>query len=291
MAPLTICTTSDLQRGFVPGRQILQNVLQPGTQSRVYALRCQSERKTRNLSALVPPDQVGKLAILALFDFVCAFPKTSHNWMLMAIERIGMPLYLRNIAHSMYIDCSACVEHQGSLVFLFCVVSGVLTGCSLSSVLFNFCIDPLLWLFSTLAVEPKIGHVLACADDLAACLRRLKHLKNLADIFKLFARIACLDLHPKKCSDVNKDLVKFWLQTHIPEWAHFEIACSGEYLGFQLGPSSGPSQWSSAIAKYKLRVQSINASGDSARLAISNYNKKAVPVLGYLAQLLPPSGI
>ena len=96
----------DLQRGFVPGRQILQNVLQLDTQSRVYALRCQSERKTRNLSALVPPDQVGKLAILALFDFVCAFPKTSHKWMFMVIERIGMPEYLRNIVHSIHHDCA-----------------------------------------------------------------------------------------------------------------------------------------------------------------------------------------
>ena len=46
--------------------------------------------------------------------------------------------------------------------------------------LFNFALDPLLWLFAQVVVTPGCGHVLACADDLAATLRSLVHLAKAA---------------------------------------------------------------------------------------------------------------
>ena len=123
------------------------------------------------------------------------------------------------------------------MCFLFHVLSGVLTGCPLSSVLFNFCIDPLLWLFSTLIVEPKLGLTLACAYNIAATLRRLSSLKDIAKCFDLFERVSGLLLHLKKCvivllsvecSEPNVNLVRLWLKEHIPKWANFSIASHGK---------------------------------------------------------------
>ena len=78
MAPVTVSCTSDLQRGFVPGRQILQNVLELDTVSRIHAFRCMSSRSSQELTKTIPAHSVPELAVAALFDFFSAF-HTSHT--------------------------------------------------------------------------------------------------------------------------------------------------------------------------------------------------------------------
>ena len=55
-----------------------------------------------------------------------------------------------------------------------------------------------------------------------------------------------------------------------------------------MGPGAGSRQWDSPLAKYKLRVEEIAASGAPAVLAVHHYNTRAVSVLGYVAQFIPP---
>lgn len=83
-------------------------------------------------------------------------------------------------------------------------------------------------------------------------------------------------------------IISCWLHQNIPQWEKLEITSAAIYLGFFLGPKALQSQWTAPTKKYSARVAEIARSGAPAALAAYAYNSKAVPVLGYVAQLLPP---
>ena len=174
---------------------------------------------------------------------------------------------------------------------------GVLQGCPLSAALFNFAIDPLLLVFSLLVVEPKIGEVRACADDLAAAVQNIQSLIMIHSIFDSFHRISGLRLNPDKCililTCVNATpeaiaRTRAWLRVHIPEWENIGIANHGKYLGIVLGPRANLHQWTEPLSKFKKSVSDINKANLPAALSVVNYNRKAATVLGYVAQVWPP---
>ena len=99
----------------------------------------------------------------------------------------------------MYSEHHAYTRSQGGLVLLFKVFSGVLQGCPLSGALFNVGIGPLLSCFSRTAVQPGLGKVFACADDIGAALCSLNALIPCAKLFNMFRKISGLFLKPSKC--------------------------------------------------------------------------------------------
>ena len=138
-----------------------------------------------NFSKQIPASAAIQLAILALFDYMVAFPSTFHAWISSVLEAISAPWWIINVVRNMYRDCSASIDIRGEVHFLFVVVNAVLQSCPLSSVLFNFVIDPLwilLWIFSSMVLKPNIGKVFACADDIAAILFQLRYLMTLHSI-------------------------------------------------------------------------------------------------------------
>jgi len=253
--------------------------------------------RSANFSCMLHPDDVSNLAVTTFFDFTAAFPSVSHAWLFQVLKSIRMPRGLLYLVKAMYLDNRAYVSLNGSVKYLFTVTAGVLQGCPLSAALFNFALDPLLWLFAQVVVEPGLGHVFACADDLAAVLRSLANLSKVAKCFEIFQNIANLTLNPKKCiivlnsveaSPHNISIIRQWLSANIPAWAEFGIANSAKYLGFVLGPRAGAAQWTEPLKKFMFRVDQIARSGDSAAVSFRQYSSKAVSVLGYVAQLIPP---
>ena len=130
-----------------------------------------------------------------------------------------------------------------------------------------------------------------------AVLRSMVHLVKVAKCFEIFRSIANLALNPKKCVIVlssveatphNIHIIRQWLSVHIPAWSEFGIANAAKYLGFVLGPRAGLSQWAEPLKKFQFRVDQIARSGDSAAVSFRQYSSKAVSVLGYVAQLVPP---
>ena len=179
---------------------------------------------------------------------------------------------------------------------MFSVLSGVLQGCPLSGVLFNFAIDPLLYLFSTLIITPGFGKVLACADDIGASLVQLRHLVSCHNMFGVFQKVSGLTLKPRKCililtsieaSPHNIDVVRTWLKENIPSWEGVRICSSAKCLGIFLGPSAGQMQWIAPLQKFQTRVAELAAFG-APPLIIREYNFRAVPTLGFVAQYVPP---
>ena len=135
----------------------------------------------------------------------------------------------------------------------------------------------------------------AFADDIASVLRRLSELGVVADSFDRFTLISGLALKPKKCrliplggelTDAKKAAIVKYIKRWVPQWSEFQVTSSGEYLGFQIGPSGGTIQsWAKPLAKYESRVAEVAASGLSASASTTIYNTKVATVTSYVEQL------
>ncbi len=62
---------------------------------------------------------------------------------------------------------------------------------------------------------------------------------------------------------------------------------TAKYLGFYLGTSASAAQWGAPLAKYSDRVQAIYQSGAAISISAYTYNVCVLPVMLYVAQLVP----
>ena len=197
----------------------------------------------------------------------------------------------------MYKRNKAYLDSDGVRIWLFEVISGVLQGCPLSGSLFVIAIDPLLFLFKHKVEDLALGRLRACADDIGTSLCRLEHIGVIKHAFDSFKPLSGLRLKPQKCvlilttstaDEHNTAVVRQWLRVHCPGWCNFQMANTGKYLGFCLGPKSSLLQWKEPLEKFKARVSEAKASSVPTALAGSVFASRAVSVLGYKAQLVPP---
>ena len=120
----------------------------------------------------------------------------------------------------------------GVYVFLYEVLCGVLQGCALSSLLFNYCIDPLLWPFAELVVAPGLGHVLACADDITAAISRLQLCYVQAHRgCHLNAKKCILVLTRTKATPRVVEAVSRWISSSVHDLDGVSVTNCGNYLG------------------------------------------------------------
>ena len=192
-------TVNSIQQGFVPGRNFVGNVVQRDFESRVNALRCLNDRNVANPECMLPPHSVANIACSVLFDFAADFPSVLQAWLLSVLQAIQAPARFIKTFISMYSENHAYIRSQGGLVLMLKVFSGVLQGCPLSGALFNVGVDPLLWRFSRTIVQPGLGKVFACADDVGAALRSLSALIPCAKLFNMFRKKSGLVFKPSKC--------------------------------------------------------------------------------------------
>ena len=160
--------------------------------------------------------------------------------------------------------------------------------------LFALVIDPFLRCMKATIQDNGLAQVRACADDVGAALKNIGVLRLFEPIFQTAAETANLQLKPKKCVVVPTSTIvdatlrtniERWLCAHLPKWKSFNIASRGKYLGFHLGPTSAAMQWVAPSAKWRLRAKAIASTHSPAAAAAHLYNTRAVPVMGYIAQL------
>jgi len=140
-----------MQRGFVPLRQLIENILILDTSARWFGMR-------------------NREAILAFFDFAAAFPSVAHAWLMSVLEAIGAPLGIINLVRAMYHLNSNYIIIDCETQFLYYILAGVLQGCPLSGMLFDIAIDPLLAMFEEIIQHPGKADFGVCADDVGAAM-------------------------------------------------------------------------------------------------------------------------
>jgi len=300
VAPVIAKSASGIQNGFVNGRQLVQNPVELDYESRLGALRYSAKQRALSFKsdlAIVRKGCIGLLPILLLFDFAAAFPSVSHAWLRAVLVSLEFPDGLLKAFDALY-ECNEAYWGTGGREYwLFRVISGVLQGCPLSGSLFVLAMDPLLVLFDQYVIRTGMGHVHACADDIGTFLYELKNIGVLQTLFERFRCVSGLTLKPKKsvlvllaveCSDSNVAAIRKWLEAHAPGWNFFRVENSAKYLGLYLGPSAGHKQWAAPIAKFRDRASGIGSVKMPMDLSARRFNTRAVTVLGYVGQLVPP---
>jgi hypothetical protein len=280
-------STHASQRGFVPGRLLVQNVLDLDAAARIQGMK----------AAIRHGGKSDRLAALALWDYAAAFPSMSHNWILHVLAQRKFPIGFQNFVRLILFFATASADIDGAFLPLFLYLSGVIQGCPASAFLFDVCIDPFLAALQHHIADRGRGIIRACADDIGAALADFRFLKYCYPVFVEAEKCAGLSLKPVKCVivptshtlDVHIALrIKTWLQENIPDWINFNIKSAAIYLGFLLGPTAGSTQWDKLMRKYLARARAIGATHAPFNISAYMYNSKAVSVLAYKAQLIPP---
>ena len=277
----------DVQRGFTPGRQIGQNIVDLDSGARAFGM-------TGEVSFSNP---LGKFLcpLLAFFDYAAAFPSLSQQFMFLVLSFIGMPEGLYRVVEANYFFIATHTKIGQAAMFLFLVRCGVLQGCPLSGTLFALSAEPFLRHLKYEVQEKEGGMVRACADDVGIAITALKSLLGAQQVFERAESLAGLTLKPKKCqlvpvcSVATPELeanIKCWLARWIPSWSTFAIASSGKYLGLWLGTITADKQLTVARLKWRERAAAIAKTGCSGSVACHNYASRAVPVLGYIFQFV-----
>ena len=116
-------------------------------------------------------------------------------------------------------------------------------------------------------------------------------------LFEDFRLVSLLTLKPAKCVLItsvcattkwNVDMIRAFLRRQVPAWTSINIKDCAKHLGFFIGRLAGGSLWNGALEKFNGRCLDLKASEQPMSLSIGQFNGRAVPTLGYLAQLVPP---
>jgi hypothetical protein len=293
------------QRGFVPTRNFVQNVIELDVDSRKCSLLRDAPlgptppprpgvRPLLPARDASPPARL--LPALLTWDFATAFPSVAHQALWIVLRAMAIPTGLINLFKSMYWFASARACSDPSKI-LFFVFRGVIQGCALSGLLFTWLLDPFLcWMVAVLESR-GLGLVRACADDIGSTLRHVASLLQLKEIFDVIEATTNLSLKMVKCklvpliaefSEAVALQYRTWILAHIPAWHAMQIVPKAKYLGFVLGPAADFDDFVAPLAKLKARVKMLAASLLAPKPAVAAFNTRAVTVLGYVAQLSPP---
>jgi hypothetical protein len=263
---------SEMQRGFVAGRQMLMNLIDVDFAAQKISIKSR------------------KGAIL-LFDFRAAFPSMNHDFIWDTLREVGIPEQFIEAIRTLYRNNKHLLKLRGGIYEGPEVFSGVRQGCPLSGLLFAICADVLLTRLGTvLRNEDEI--VRAFADDTAAVVHDYTiSIPVLANLFKEYEEISGLALNISKTvfiplwPMVDARSLRNLVKELCPIWKNIKLNTKGKYLGFQIGPGAKASSWVAPLDKYNKRVEEW---GDSRAGMFWNsiyYNTFVVTTLEFVAQL------
>lgn len=234
LADIAQRTVSCQQRGFVPGRQLADNVIsvEGGLFEFTQLHNC--------------------LPAVILLDFAQAFPSLSHTWLFAVLEEIGINPYLRNLILALYNNLVTTVYFGGCELDGINITSGIKQGCPLSGSIFAIAADPLIraYLAATTMQSSRIG---VFADDIALALRHLdRHLGIVMHLFRRWRGASGLSLKVSKCCIVmgtdERERYEAALAS-CPDAHGMQLSTHAVYLGIDIGPAGPAHQWQAVQRK------------------------------------------
>lgn len=148
------------------------------------------------------------------------------------------------------------------------------------------------WPAGMVSLANARGLLDACADDTGAVLRCLSHFRALRPAFSDAEAVVCLQARPAKSVLAPLDRVPslaeamlIELAAAVREWGQFDIRLVDLYIGYLRGLAAGQARWEGAMRKFEEQVGAI---GVASPPVDARYRSRALPVLGYLAQLSCP---
>ena len=260
------------QKGFLKGRHLLRNVLDVDFAAHKISVRSRS-------------------GAIILFDFAAAFPSVSHEMLWDALEATGIDANFIKVVKLFYRGNQHFLKLRGSRFLGIEVKSGVRQGCPLSGLLFAICVDVLLTRMAHMLKNDEV--VAAFADDIALVLEDFwVSAPAIQKVFQEFQEVSGLILNISKTVLIplwpfsGEANVRVLLRELCPDWRDLQIARSGKYLGFILGPNATQDGWKKPLAKFERTVALWATLRLGMSLNVHAFNVYMVPILEYVAQLL-----
>ena len=168
-----------MQRGFIPGRQMLMNIVAVDTAAQIISLK-------------------SKRGAIVLLDFKAAFPSMNHLFIWDTLKAAGIPDAFISAIQTLYRENRHRIRIGSELYDGPTVRSGVRQGCPLSGLLFAICAGVLLLrLADVLNNEDEITR--AFADDTATVVNDyVVAIPTLAKLFSEYEDISGLQLNIAK---------------------------------------------------------------------------------------------
>ena len=269
--PLLAQAISPAQRGFLPGRSLIQNVVEIDGEMRV-------------ASAL------GENSAAVFFDFAAAFPSLSHDFLHAVLAHVQLPATIRRFVQALYTGNGCSLIAAGDSYEGFSIRSGIRQGCPLSPLLFALCGDLLVRKLQRSVPQDMLR---AYADDLALVSRDIFFsVQAFAPIFQDFVEVSGLALNIRKTvfvplGDSPPETLRLRIDAIVPGWGSAAFRFYAEYLGFYLGPDAGTRCWDKTLAKVRRRAELWSRLGLGMHFSTLAYNVYVASLLGFLLQLAP----
>lgn len=122
--------------------------------------------------------------------------------MVAVLKAIRFPAGYLSVVRNMYRTSVAYILQEGSSFPLYRVQSGVMQGRPLTSTLLLLCIDPLLWLLSTIVACVGVARVVAAADEVAIAVQQMSTFKIISQLCKVPSSISGMTLQLAACEFV-----------------------------------------------------------------------------------------
>lgn len=237
------------QRGFVPGRDITNNIWELDVSMRALVAEAADE----------PEAQTPLLLSLDIND---AFPSVLPEWMAEALAATGAPAEVRQFVAAMYAGSLAKYRTEEAVVDLPTQRSGVAQGCPASGGHFAMAVDTPLRMLSDAVRAP--GLLRAGADDVAAACRGPSTVEAMSPLLNDIAAAIGLGIHPTKTQLVPagraEDLaaasaaLRARLEASAPRFARVSVFGLVRVLGLSLGRGRphrlGGSLWRSGAVEW-----------------------------------------
>ena len=168
----------------------------------------------------------------ALFmDTAKAFDSVDHDFVLLALERLGLPPWFCNVVQGLLHLPKVRLWFNGLTATTIDIRRGVKQGCPLSPLLFIVCYDVLL---SQLRTTPGV-RCYGVADDLAMAASRFEHFYAPMNLVNKFQTFSGLGLNLEKTVVISAQDTSLASLIALSPWMAMKQVDSAVYLGIPFG--------------------------------------------------------
>ncbi|KAK7881462.1 hypothetical protein WMY93_029871 [Mugilogobius chulae] len=179
------CPPHPRQRGFIQGPGCAENI------SVIKSIHTAAKRRSRSLGAV-------------FIDLARAFDSVAHNLIRGVLNAKGLDQLVVKLIGSAYANSCTQIKTSSGFTAPIQLKSGVKQGDSLSPILFNLCLDPLMYALEKEVVGAQFGRELAIpsisyADDLVILGESHPELQKALDVLTIYLERVGLSANPAKC--------------------------------------------------------------------------------------------
>ena len=245
-----------------------------------------------------------KLSV-AWLDIRNAFGSVPHATILSTLRHLGVPVELTSLIMNAYTGASTIFKTPQGDTCAIPIRAGVKQSCPLSPILFNLCIELIIWRVKAAAATLKSGNCFhygsalsrfAYADDLAIAARSKDALQRLLDAASEADHIVGFQFRPDKCASLSLTSTKqratfvtmedFTIQgNHITALAQEE---SYRYLGVPIGLIHNIDDFPSIVPQLIKYIELIAASLMAPWQKIDALRTFVQPCLSYVLRAVNP---